>query len=148
MDKIEFYAERKKLLDYMTLMTLQGKIFLLEEETRESDDILNKYKSIFNGLLRSHYPFLQMENDDDTIYTSIGRGYRRRFGLRMLEKILSCYEKSPCFKVVDLYEDKGYLHIKVEGEQSKKLRKVIKKFEKLSFRICRECGANNRIPKK
>ena len=106
--------------------------------------------------LIERYPFLRVRNvwtgelvesnDEFTELDFIPEGWRKAFGLKMMEEIrniLLRYDYMNDFYFIDIKEKHGVLNMSFASAPehiSDEVQKVLDKYEELSYNTCIECG--------
>ena len=146
-------------LEAIQLVCMQHRIADWEDEIEEGvcvpqdREMKEIYERILHKSLIERYPFMTVEvYDDTTPFEKLPMGWKRSFGILMMEKFLAVWEKfRDSFSLDDMTYDKGVLHFRINyfednPKLKRKLNKIMKKFSKKSAASCMHCGARHPIP--
>lgn len=147
-------------LEAIQLVCMQDRIANWEDEiaegtcTPQDKEMKEIYERIMHKSLIDRYPFMLVENADDaTPFENLPMGWKRSFGILMMEKFLAVWDKFPnSFNIDEMTYDKGVLHFRVSyiidsPKLERKLKRIMKKFSKRSAESCMHCGRKHLIPK-
>lgn len=115
--------------------------------------IKNFPKAIYTTYLCIRFPFLKSRGWDDkptypflqwgSWYGCIPKGWRKAFGIQLcveLKKALKRCNYLKKYRITDVKEKFGTLHIYDYGAPDRDVRDIINKYDYISARTCIECG--------